>query len=144
MMSVVTARSATAARAAARRVEVALGGVAAVHGGEHAIAAGLQRQVQVLAHRRACAAMAVDRVGPEVLRVRAGEAHPTDAVDRRRPPAAARRTAAARRPVVARRSGCEREVAAVGVHVLAEQRDLGDAVGGQALDLGDEVVERAG
>ena len=32
---------------------------------------------------------------------------------------------------------------AVGVDVLAEQRDLADAVGGERLDLGDELLERA-
>ena len=49
--SVVTARSGIAARAAGEPREVALGGVAAVHPREHAVAARLERQVQVLAHR---------------------------------------------------------------------------------------------
>ena len=35
------------------------------------------------------------------------------------------------------------EVAAVGVHVLAEQRDLGDAVGGERLDLVHDVAHAA-
>ena len=35
-------------------LEVALGGVAAVHRGQHAIGAGLQRVVQVLAHAGVC------------------------------------------------------------------------------------------
>ena len=40
-------------------------------------------------------------------------------------------------------AGGELEVAAVAVDVLAEQRHLGDAVGGERLDLGDDVGERA-
>ena len=35
------------------------------------------------------------------------------------------------------------QVAAVGVHVLPEQRDLADAVGGQRLDLGHQLAGRA-
>ena len=31
------------------------------------------------------------------------------------------------------------QVAPVGVHVLAEQRDLADAVAGEALDLGEQL-----
>ena len=46
------------------------------------------------------------------------------------------------RVVVAGLAGGQREVAAVGVDVLAEQRDLGDAVGGQGVDLVDDVGER--
>ena len=49
--------------------EVPVGRVAAVHARERAVAAGLQRQVQVLAHRRALGHRR-DRLGPEVLRVR--------------------------------------------------------------------------
>ena len=44
---------------------------------------------------------------------------------------------------VAVAAGRQLEVAAVAVDVLAEQRDLGDAVGGERLDLVDDVVERA-
>ena len=39
-------------------LEVALGRVAAVHGGQHPVAARLERQVQVLAHGRASSAIA--------------------------------------------------------------------------------------
>ena len=46
--------------------------------------------------------------------------------------------------VVAGLAGGELEVAAVAVDVLAEQRDLGDAVGGELFDLGDDVGVRAG
>ena len=44
--------------------------------------------------------------------------------------------------VAAGPAGGQRQVAAVGVDVLAEQRDLDDAVGGQPADLVDEIVER--
>ena len=40
-------------------------------------------------------------------------------------------------------AGLAVEVAPVGVHVLAEQRDLDHAVGHETLDLGHDVVERA-
>ena len=52
MMSVVTARSGMASRAGGEPLEIAGRGVAAVHAGEGAVAARLQRKVQVLAHRR--------------------------------------------------------------------------------------------
>ena len=52
MMSVVTARSAIAALAASEPGQVALGGVAPAHGREDAVAARLQRQVELLADRR--------------------------------------------------------------------------------------------
>ena len=45
---------------------------------------------------------------------------------------------------VARLASGQLQVAAVAVDVLPEQRDLGDAVGGQAGDLVDDVVERDG
>ena len=62
---------------------------------------------------------------------------------RRRPPLGG---AVEQRPhpfASARLARGEREVAAVAVHVLAEQRDLGDAVVRRALDLLDDVVERS-
>ena len=46
--------------------------------------------------------------------------------------------------VVARPPLGQREVAPVAVDVLAQQRDLGDAVGGQGPHLVDHVVERCG
>src|SRR5205823_13291052 len=60
--------------------EVALGAVAPMHGREHSIAAGLEWQVEVLADRRHVS-HGVDRLGSQVLRVRARVAHATDAVD---------------------------------------------------------------
>ena len=139
MMSVVTARSGTPARAARQPLEVALGRVAPVHGGEHPVAPGLQRQVEVLAHRRGLGHR-LDHVGAEVLRVRAGEAHPLDAVDRTDRP----QEVGEERPhphLLARPPPGQGEVAPVGVHVLAEQRDLGDALAGQHPHLVDQPVE---
>ena len=130
MRSVVTARSGIAARASARRREVALGGVAAVHARQRAVAPRLQRQVQVLAHRRALGHRR-DRLGPEVLRVRRREADAVDAVDR---------VERAQQVGELRAVLPGAEVAAVGVDVLAEHGDLAHAVGGELLDLVDDVA----
>ena len=73
----------------------------------------------------------VDDVVGEVARVRAGEAHPLQPVDR----AAGAQQLAEREPVA--------ELDAVGVDVLAEQRDLEDALGDQRLDLGQHVARPA-
>jgi hypothetical protein len=66
--------------------------------------------------------------------VRAGVAHPTDALHR---PDGAQQVGEQRPDARTTSSpglaGGEGEVAAVGVDVLAEQGDLGDAVGGEAL-----------
>ena len=80
MMSVDTARSGTDAAGVGEPFEVARRRVAAVHGGQHAIAAGLQRVVQVLAHGRGLGHRR-ERLRPHVLGVRAGEPHPPDPVD---------------------------------------------------------------
>ena len=80
MMSVDTARSAIAAARVGEPVEVALGGVAPVHRGEDAVAARLQRVVEVLA-RRGDLGHGGERLGPHVLGVRAGETDPADALD---------------------------------------------------------------
>ena len=61
--------------------------------------------------------------------MRAREADPLDAVDR-----VARAQQLAELGV-----DVGREVAAPGVDVLAEQRDLADAVGGERVDLGDDL-----
>ena len=85
--------------------------------------------MQVLANGRRLG-HGLDRLGSEVFRVGAGEAHPSDAVDgpdgpqqlgEQRPPA--------------------RDVPAIGVDVLAEERDLHDAVRRQAPDLSHQFVE---
>ena len=66
----------------------------------------------------------------EILRVRAGEANATDALDRSQ----ARRSSA---------KSLLRTIAPVGVDVLAEQRDLAHAVAGQARHLGDDLARTA-
>ncbi len=70
-----------------------------------------------------------DDVGAHVLGVRAGVAHAPDPVDGGDRP----QQLGEGRPPLAR------QVAAVGVDVLAQQRHLAHAVGGEALDLGDHV-----
>ena len=97
-----------------------------MHARERAVAARLQRQVQVLAHARALGHRR-DRLGPQVLRVRRREADALDAVDR---------VERAQQIGELRAELPGAEVAAVGVDVLAEQRDLDDAVSGELLDLG--------
>ena len=143
MMSVDTARSGTIRRASASRCEVALGGVAAVHRGQHAVGAGLQRVVQLRAHGRRLGHRG-ERLGPHVLGVRRREADPADAVDGTDGPQQVGEQRPRPRRRVAVAAGGQLEVAAVAVDVLAEQRDLGDAGGGELADLGDDVVERPG
>ena len=121
------------ARAVGEPLEVAVGAVAAVHAGEDVVAPGLERQVQVLAHADALGHRR-DRVGAQVLRVRRREPDPLDAVDR---------VDGAQQVGELRAVLAGAEVAPVGVHVLAEQRDLGDAVGRELLDLVHDVAHPA-
>ena len=78
MMSVVTARSAIAALRGCETRQVPLGGVAAPHRREDTVAARLQRQVELLADRRRLGHRR-DRLGSEVLRMRAREPDTADA-----------------------------------------------------------------
>ena len=107
--------------------EVALLAVAAPHRLEHRVGAGLQRHVQAGHHVRRLGHRLDDVVG-EVPRVRAGEAHPLEPVD------------VAAGPQQLGEGAAVAELDAVGVHVLAEQRDLEDAVGDERLDLGEHVA----
>ncbi len=100
-----------------------------MHGGQDAVAARLQGIVEVLAHRRNLG-HGRDGLGSQVLRVGAGVADATDALDRAHP---AQQLGEQRAP-----GG---EVTAVGVDVLAEEGDLGDAVDSQAGDVGHQVVQ---
>ena len=93
------------------------------------VAARLQRQVELLAHLGRLG-HGLDRLGPQVLRVRAGEADAPDALDR-----------AHGTEQVGEERAALRDVAAVGVHVLPEQRHLGDPAAGEQLHLGHDVVE---
>ncbi len=70
-------------------------------------------------------------LGPQVLRVRRGVAEPTDPLDR---VDRAQQVGELRAPLAGA------EVPAVGVHVLAQQRQLGHAVAGEVGDLGDDVA----
>ena len=72
----------------------------------------------------------LDRLGPQVLGVRAGEADAPDAVHR----ADGAQQLGEERPPL-------RDVAAVGVHVLPEQRHLGHPAPGEQLHLRHDVVE---
>ena len=80
--------------------------------------------MDVLAQRRQFG-VGLDHVGAHVLGVRAGVADPLDPVDRVDPG----EQLGERGPVLAA------QIAAVGVDVLAQQRDLAHAVGGQPADL---------
>ena len=142
MTSVVTARSGIAARAAASRSRYRRTRVAAAHGGEHAVAPGLERQVELLTNRPGLGHRG-DRLRAEVLGVRAREPDPADPLDRADRPQqiGEERPRRAARVVGPRRAGearlvevapgrvpqPEREVSAVGVHVLAEEGHLGRA-----------------
>ena len=120
-------------------LEVALRGVSAMHRGERAVTAGLERQVQVLAHRGR-RGHRLDRVRAQVFRMGTREPNPADALDPADRPEQVSEEGAD--PFGAARLPCsQREIAAVGVDVLAEQSDLGDAVRGERLDFGDELRE---
>jgi hypothetical protein len=111
-------------------MSVVIPAVGAAHRLQHGVRAGLQRHVQAghdvrgLRHR-------IDHVVGEVPGVRRGETDPLQALDL---PAAAQQLAE-RLPVT--------ELGAVGVHVLAEQRDLEDPVRDQRADLGQDVARAA-
>ncbi len=112
-------------------LEVARRGVPAPHGAQHPVAAGLQRQVQLLADLGRLR-HGLDRLGPEILGVRTGEADAPDALHR-----------ADSAQQLGEEGSPLRDVAAVGVHVLPEQRHLRDPAAGQQLHLRHDVVERA-
>ena len=113
--------------------EIAFGAVRAAHRPQDPVRTGLQRHVQRRADIRRLGHR-VDHVVGELGRMRRGEAHPLEAVDA---PARAqqRRECAA---ITRDRGIGERD--AVGVDVLAEQRDLEDALIDQRLHLGQDVA----
>ena len=129
MTSVPSARPGIASRSFATSVEVALAVVRAPHRLEDPARAGLKRQVDVLADGVALG-HGGDHGIAEVLRVRAREADPLDPLDR---VAGAQELA---------ELGLElgTQVASPGVHVLAEQRHLPHAVGGEPRHLGDDLA----
>ena len=107
--------------------QVAVPAVGAAHRLEHRVGTGLQRHVQA-GHDVRGLGHGVDDVVGEVPGVRRGEPDAFQALDL---PAAAQQLAE-RGPVA--------ELGAVGVHVLAEQRNLEDPVGHQRADLGQDVA----
>ena len=124
-------------------VEVALGRVAAVHRGEDTVRTRLQRVVQVLADGRGLRHRG-ERLGAHVLGMGRREADPADSLDC---PGRTKQVGEQRPHLhrgVAGPAGGQLQVTPVAVHVLAEQGDLGDPRGGELLDLGDDLLERAG
>src|SRR4051794_10951304 len=109
--------------------QVPLTRVGAAHGLQDPRRAGLERKVRVLAD---CVAVGHrgDHGGAEVLRMRAREADAIDSVH----------------GVHGAQQLCEvaADVAAVGVHVLAEQRHLADAVARERFDLGQDLAPAPG
>ena len=107
------------------------GGVAAVHGGEDAVGAGLHRQMQI-GHQRIEIAMGGDEIVVHVARMAGGVAQAVDARDFGE----------------AEQQPAEAPVAAVGpfampgVDVLAEQRELAHAAIGKARRFGDDGFDR--
>ena len=129
MMSVPSARSGIAERSLSTRREVAIARVRPPHRLQDPRRAGLERQVDVLADRRALRDRRDHRLA-EVLRMRAREADALDPLDR---VAGAEELAELGREV-------RPEVAAPRVHVLAEQRDLADALLREPRHLGDDLA----
>ena len=94
--------------------------------------AGLQRQVHVLAHRRALGHRGDHRLA-EVLRVRAREADALDSLDR----------VAGAQQLAELGAQVGREIASPRVDVLAEQRHLAHAAVGEPLHLGENLARAA-
>ena len=143
-----------APRGSAQGARGRLDGVLAAHPAEHRVVARLDRQVEVLADRVARRHRG-DQPIRQVPRVRRHEPQARDAGRRRRarrrsraaaPPCrAGRRVEAAPAPALrgdVREAGLGRQVVAVRVDVLAEQRHLAVAAPGERPRLGDDVVER--
>ena len=135
MMSVDTAMWGIAGADALEPPQVTLAAVGTMHRLEHGVGAGLQGEVDVLAHPLALGHR-LDHVGREIVGVRTGEPDPpqiVNLVDFSKQPREQGLLGRAR----------DGDVATVGVHVLPEQGDLDDAVGRQALHLGEDVADRA-
>lgn len=107
--------------------EVALLPVRAAHRLQDGVRTGLHRHVQ-LRHDVRCLGHRGDDVVREVARVRRGEADALQALDL---PAGPQELA---------EGLAVADVGTVSVYVLSEQRDLGDALADQGLDLGEDVA----
>jgi DNA-binding SARP family transcriptional activator/Tfp pilus assembly protein PilF len=110
--------------------QVPVPAVGPAHRLQHGVRAGLQRHVQAGHHVRGLRHRVDDVVG-EVPRVRGREPDALQALD----------LAAAAQQLA--ECGLVAELGTVGVHVLAEQRDLEDSVGHQRADLGQDVARAA-
>ena len=108
---------------------VAVDGVAAAHGLEHGVVAALEGNVEVLAHLGQLGA-GVDQPLGEVAGVAGGEANPLQAFDVM--DAVQQVGEGVLAPPL---GGDSRQVAAVGIDVLAQQGDLLESAGGQPLHL---------
>ena len=137
-------------------LEVVLDRVLAAHPAQDGVVARLDRQVQVLAHGPAVRE-GRDQAIRQVPRVRGHEAQPRDRraavaaaerVDRAdqlgevRPPVEVELATGPPLGVDVREARLGRQVVAVAVDVLAEERDLAVAGGGQRPRLVDDLVER--
>ena len=135
--------------------EITLCGVPAMHQREHPIAAGLQWEMQVSAHRRV-RRHRCDCVFTKIFGMGARESHAINAIDvaycseeigkERSGTAIAKPLAANNIGVVCSWIKCSAragEISAVRVHVLSKQGDFPNAVIGQALNLGEQLAERA-
>ena len=127
-----------------------------MHGGEDGVASRLQGQVQVVADRGVLRHRS-DGLGPQILGMRAGEAHTLDALHRghRCKQIGEQRTDPPCRVCGPLRSGdafiglggvdllttIKGEIATVGVHVLSEQSDLVHTICSEAFDLGHKFTE---
>ncbi len=132
MTSVPSARSGIASRSREARRDVPVSRVRPPHGLEEARRSRLQRQMHLLAHGIAVRECLDDRLS-EVLGVRAREPDPLDALHGVAGAQQLTELGAKRRS----------QVASPRVDVLAEQRDLLDAVARQRLDLGDDLPRAA-
>ena len=112
-------------------VEIVGARVAAVHGGEDAVGAGLHRKVQI-GHQARQVAMRRDQALLHVAGMAGGVAQPRDA----------RHFGDAREQLPERPGPAVGSFAVIGVDVLADQRDLAHAGLGEPLDLGDDLHDR--
>jgi hypothetical protein len=113
--------------------QVPFAAVGALHRPQDPVRARLKWEVDVLAHLLALR-HGLDDVGGEVVRVGAGEPDAADALDLVHRPKELREQRLQTGPR-------HREVTAVGVYVLAEERDLHDSATRQSLYLGQDVAD---
>ena len=123
--------SGRAARMRSIEAEIVGARVAAVHRREDAVRARLHRQMQI-GHQRVEIAMGGDQVVVHVARMAGGVAQPVEAGD----------LGEAEEEPAEAPGAAVRALAVPGIDVLAEQRDLADALAGEARRLGDDRRDR--